>query len=168
MSRAEPREVLRPSLFERLTSAPDEGRQRGVDLRVGVRELRNEVRRDIERLLNTRTGMLDALVDLPEARASVLAYGLPDFTWATRGSADDTRRICGLIEDVLRRLEPRLDPKTIRVERGQAATIDGNDGRCVLGFRVSAILHVEPIREQVRFDTSIDFDRGQVDIVEVD
>lgn len=37
MSSGEPRDVLRPSLFERLVG--DESNRRGVDLRVGVREL---------------------------------------------------------------------------------------------------------------------------------
>jgi type VI secretion system protein ImpF len=166
MSDARPREVLRPSLLDRLTATPEAARSRGLDLRIGLRELRNEVRRDLERLLDTRTLILDDLVQFPQARASVLAYGLADFAPMTHASADDRRRICDMIADSLRRLEPRLDPKSIAVTVIARASEDGPPPSPRLDFRVSAILHVEPIREPVRFDTSFDLERGSVEVTE--
>jgi len=164
---AGPREVLRPSIIDRLTSTAAAARARGLDLRIGLRELRNEVRRDLERLLDTRNMVLDDLAPYPEARASVLGYGLPDISSLSQANPDDRRRMCDLIEDTLKRLEPRFDPRSIKVTPVARST-DGPPPRPRLDFRVSAVLHVEPIREAVLFDTSIDLDRGTVEVTETE
>lgn len=165
MSSGEPRDVLRPSLFERL--AGDESNRRGVDLRVGVRELRAEVRRDLERLLNCRAVNLGELAAYPEARASVLGYGLPDVTACSQSNADDVKRICGMIEDAVRRHEPRLDPKTIKVEQAPPLKdAQSVEARFNLRFKIAGMLHVEPIHEAVSFDTSLEFDTGSLAVEE--
>ncbi len=166
MSSGEPRDVLRPSLFERLVG--DDPGRRSVDLRVGVRELRAEVRRDLERLLNSRTVNLGDLTAYPEATASILGYGLPDLSACSQTNVEDAKRICGLIEDAVRRHEPRLDPKSVRVEQvAPAQGVDTIEGRFNLRFKIAAMLHVEPIHEAVRFDTSLEFDTGSLAIEEV-
>ena len=165
MSSGEPREVLRPSLFERL--AGDESSRRGVDLRVGVRELRAEVRRDLERLLNCRAVNLGELSAYPEARASVLCYGLPDVTACSQSNVDDVKRICGMIEEAVRLHEPRLDPKTIKVEQAPPLKdAESVEARFNLRFKIAGMLHVEPIHEAVSFDTSLEFDTGSMAVEE--
>lgn len=168
MSDSRPREVLRPSILDRLAMSREAGQARGLDLGVGLRELRNEVRRDLERLLDTRTLLLADLADYPEARASVLGYGLPDLTSMWQASPDDRRRLCERLEEVLRRLEPRLEPRSIKVTPINPPSSDGPPASPRLDFRVSAVLHVEPIREAVRFDTSIDLERGNVEVTETE
>ena len=166
MSDSRPREVLRPSILDRIAATPGAARARGVDLGVGLRELRNEVRRDLERLLDTRTMLLEDLAAYPEARASILGYGLPDLSSMSQSSNDDRRRLCEQIEDTLRCLEPRLEPKSIKVTPITRPASEGPPPSPRLDFRVSAVLHVEPIRESVRFDTSFDLERGSIEVTE--
>ena len=64
MPGSRPRDVLRHSVLDRLAQTGSGRRQ--SDLRIGVEELKQSVRRDIEWLLNSRRPLLD-LSDLPEA-----------------------------------------------------------------------------------------------------
>jgi len=148
--------VLRHSIIDRLTG----GARPGADIRIGVRDLVHAVRRDIEWLLNSRRLLDEELADLPEARRSILAYGIPDFTQFAASSEADRRSICDLIAEAVRTFEPRLDPRSIAVE----AVPDKGDGIFRMGFRISGVLHVEPIHEPVAFDTSIEMDSGAVQI----
>jgi len=156
MAERRAQDVLRHSVLDRLVSAPGAGGRRG-DLRISVEDLKLAVRRDIEWLLNTRRSSLPGLAGLPEAQASLLTYGMPDLTMFTRGEGD-RRRICELIEEALRAFEPRLLARSIRVE----ALADGGEPRSHLRFAIHAELHVDPIREPVTFDTSVEMVSGAV------
>ncbi|MBE0564831.1 MAG: type VI secretion system baseplate subunit TssE [Krumholzibacteria bacterium] len=150
-------DVLRHSLLDRL--AQQGGNRRG-DLRIGFDELLQAVRRDIEWLLNTkRIGSYD-LESLPETQESIINYGLPDFSHYSGSSPADCQRICGSIVQTLRRFEPRLAPHTIRVEHVPPAERIGTQSR----FRIHALLHVDPVKEPVVFDTEIEMDTGSVQV----
>ena len=64
-------------------------------------------------------------------------------------SAADAMRISKILEETIRRFEPRLLPRSIKVEGTPNSSVDD----FTLGFRISAVLNVDPIREQVSFDT---------------
>ena len=151
-----PREVLRHSVIDRLTAG---GGRRG-DLRISVAELRHAVRRDIEWLLNTRRTLLPGLEDLPEAKASHLAFGLPDLTQFAARSAADRQRLSDIIADILRKFEPRLMPDSLSVE----PLPRGENDQLRLHFVIRGILHVEPILEPITFDTSIEMASGAITI----
>lgn len=148
---------LRDSVLDRLTQ-PDTGR--GGDLRIGFRDLLQAVRRDIEWLLNTKRVQLFDLEHLPETASSIVNYGLPDFSHYTGSSLADCQQICGLITQTLRRFEPRLAPNSIRVEHVPGVERIGTQSR----FRIHALLHVDPVKEQVVFDTEIEMDTGSVQV----
>lgn len=156
MDRRAANDVLRHSVLDRLTQ---DGASRS-DLRIGFRELLQAVRRDIEWLLNTRCTHHYALEHLPETRDSIVNYGLPDFSHYSSSSPADCQRICGLMAQTLRRFEPRLAPNTIRVEYLQPAERVGPTAR----FRIHGLLHVDPVRESVVFDTEIEMDTGSVQV----
>ncbi len=156
MSDPRRRDVLRHSVLDRLAPTGSGGRRR--DLRIGVEELKQSVRRDIEWLLNSRRPLLD-LSDLPEARTSILAYGLPDLTLFS-GNPSDCQRICTLIEEALRTFEPRLQPRSIKVEHVTAP----GDTHVRLHFNIHALLHVDPVREPISFDTSVETASGAVEV----
>jgi len=157
MSDSRPGDILRHSVLDRL--APTGGGRRQRDLRIGVEELKQSVRRDIEWLLNSRRPLLD-LTDLPEARTSILAYGMPDLTFFSGNSAD-RQRICTLMEEALRTFEPRLQPRSIKVEH--ATTREDTHAR--LHFNIHALLHVDPVREPISFDTSVETASGAVQVM---
>jgi type VI secretion system protein ImpF len=145
-----PGEVLRHSVIDRILA--DGGGGRSVDLRIGVEELRRALRRDIEWLLNSKQPRLTALAERPESAASILNYGIPDITQFNGSSQADRAELCRLIAASLRSFEPRLLKDTIRVEFVAAGGAAGLD----LQFRISGVLHVEPIHEPIVFDTKVD------------
>lgn len=155
-------EVLRHTVIDRL--APAGGGAGAGDLRIGVEDLKQAVRRDIEWLLNTRR-LLDLKLDrFPEASASILNYGIPDFSQFSATSGEDCGQLCGLITEALRRFEPRLEPRSIQVEYVRRDELTGI--RTV--FRIRGILHVDPVRVPVSFDTHIEMDTGAIEIEATD
>jgi type VI secretion system protein ImpF len=150
-------DVLRHSVFDRLA---DTGGRAGGDLRIGVEDLKKAVLRDVERLLNCKSTMHPDVAELPELSTSILAYGLPDFSHFSGASGADRQRICDLITRALRTFEPRLEPRSIKVdfiERDDVVGLHNN-------FRIRALLHVDPVRESIRFDTTIEMDTGAVEV----
>lgn len=155
-------ERLRPPFWDRLTADPTA--VTSAALRVDARQLIAAVRRDIERLLNTRrTDLLD-LEHLPEAAASLLSYGLPDLAVYSGRSSRDRRTICELIVDLLKKFEPRLVPASIRVDYVDGGQAVGLPTASKAQFRIRAMLHVEPLRQPVTFDTSVDMETSEVKI----
>jgi type VI secretion system protein ImpF len=151
------REELRPSILDRLMSE-DTGVRSIRDVRVGIGDIRSSVMRDVEWLLNTRQYLDDVLDDRPEARSSILTYGLPDLSLYSPGRETDRDLICAAIRRALERFEPRFVKGSIRVEKVDAPT----DYRLTSQFRISATLYVDPVSEDVVFDTSVEFDTGSV------
>ncbi len=151
---------LRPPFWDRLTADP--AAVTSAALRVDARQLVAAVRRDIERLLNTRrTDLLD-LAHLPEAAASLLGFGLPDLSAFSGRSTRDRRAICDLIADLLRKYEPRLVPASIRVDYIDGGSIARLATAAEAHFRIRALLHVEPLRQPVTFDTAVDMETSEV------
>jgi type VI secretion system protein ImpF len=155
-------ERLRPPFWDRLTADPSAVTSSA--LRIDARQLVASVRRDIERLLNTRrTDLLD-LTPFPEAAASLMTYGLPDLSIYSGRSSRDRRTICELIVDLLKKFEPRLVPATIRVDYVDGGRAVGLSNASKAQFRIRAMLHVEPLRQPVTFDTSVDMETSEVKI----
>lgn len=175
MRSGQPRSVLRPSLLQRLIGEDDQARPT-EDLRIGLRELRREVLRDLEALLNTRVALHGSFDDHPEVRDSILAYGMPDVSTFSQSSENDMKHLTDSIADIVRRFEPRLDARSVRVERAtdEGAALagpQGTAGKEPIGnvrFRIHAVLHVEPLREHVTFDTRIEMETGAVHVAEAD
>ena len=161
-----PRSVLRPSLLKRLIGG-DAAKVRPMeDLRLSLRELRQEVMDDLEELLNTRATDTTAFEEYEAVSDSVLAYGLPDISTYSPSSENELAQLMQLIALTIRRFEPRLDPESIKVERVIRTNQVGNDEDELnhRSFRIDAVLHVEPIREAVSFSTRVDMDSGTVHI----
>jgi len=158
MARDSNRDILRPSVLDRLIEGP--GQSRSFE-GMSVADLRKAVASDLERLLNTRVwwpwGNLEELV---EARESILTYGMPELSSYSWTSAKDARTIGALVERAVRRFEPRLVPNSIKCEVKASESVDDFS----LRIRIEAILHVEPITEPVTFDASVDFDGGGLHI----
>ncbi len=153
-------DVLRASILDRLIAGESGAGARGVYEYIGVRELRDSIARDLEWLLNTKHTQSMDLDRFPEAKNSILTYGVPDFSTYSWRSAADARAIARILEETIRRFEPRLLPRSIKVEVLPASNVD----QFTIGFRISAILNVDPIREAVDFDTAIDFESTAVHV----
>ena len=163
---AEQRKSLRRVLEKERRRAELE--ERGVVVSPAV--LREAVRRDIEALFNTErfeaTPLLTdaeaaalpddppALADFPEARRSVINYGVPSF--AGRSSRDfDREALAREIAGILAVFEPRLKPGATKVT---VATADKAAG---LRIEIDALLIMAPAPERLRLRTMIDLDNGR-------
>ena len=150
-------DVLRHSVLDRLSQTRA---GHGGDIRIGFHDLLRAVRRDIEWLLNSKRVLVDDLAEFPEAGVSILNYGLPDFSHYSGSSNSDCQQICNLITETLQRFEPRLAPRSIRVEH----VVEKEKTSTQTRFRIHGLLHVDPVSEAVVFDTKIEMDSGSVQI----
>lgn len=159
MAKAPPEEVVRPSLLDRLVGEVPKNVP-GARLEVGVRELKRSVARDLEWLLNTRVWYPGSLEDWHELSRSVVNYGIPDFSGFSWTSQGDAEKICRALEIAIRRFEPRLAPRSVRVSLQPRSDL----AEFRLHFRIDGILHVEPVTEPVSFDTSVEIDTGAMHV----
>jgi type VI secretion system protein ImpF len=130
-------------LFDETSSSPSHDHLlRGLTLD----QMKDSVARDVEALLNTRLALSDdQLSPFPNARHSVLSFGMSDFVGRSLERADDRRSICELIERAIALHEPRL--------RDVVVTLAGPSTRLhALSFSVTALLVLDPATEPISFD----------------
>lgn len=142
---------LRPSVLDRLIAPTGSARLSSLET-IGLRDLYESVARDLDWLLNTKRWLPDPLENFPEADESILTYGLPDLSIYSWRNHADAVSICRLLEETIRRFEPRLRARTVQVRPLPGGDVD--DFR--LRFRIDAMLVVDPIRAPVSFDTEVD------------
>ena len=96
-----------PGVLDRLM---DERREAGAGAsRLTIEQIKDLVARDLEALLNTRVALEPGIFDeFPQARASILNYGLADFAAFCLTSAEDRAAICASIKTAIETHEPRL------------------------------------------------------------
>ncbi|HAV35498.1 MAG TPA: type VI secretion system baseplate subunit TssE [Massilia sp.] len=96
-----------PGVLDRLM---DERREAGAaNPRLTIEQIKDLVARDLEALLNNRVALAPGVFDeFPQARASILNYGLADFAAFCLTSAEDRAAICASIKTAIETHEPRL------------------------------------------------------------
>jgi type VI secretion system protein ImpF len=150
---------LIPSLLDRLLDDDPAATRETAKARTQIlRDLRQSLRRDLENLLNTRWRCRGWPESLDQLDLSVLNYGLPDITGADLRSAPGRERFRRIVEQVIRRFEPRLQSVKVKVLEN-ASPMDR-----VLRFRIDAVMHAEPSPEPIGFDSSLEPTTGSVEI----
>jgi type VI secretion system protein ImpF len=119
----------------------------------GRAELRESIRRELGRLLNTRCAARN------DRNGSVIDYGIPDFSWMSAASADDRLLLADTIARKVAMFEPRLREVRVKIEP------DAADPRGVTGT-IEAKLMLESIRESVSFPLAIRNKSGEILIAE--
>ena len=150
-----------PSLLDRLL---DDDPSSGVDppkfAAQGLRELRQQVRRDLENLLNTRQRCRSFPSDLTELDHSLVNYGIPDVTGSKLGTErarDEFRRT---VEEMIPKFDARFRSVRVKVLEN-ADKLDRT-----LHFRIDATLSA-PISETLVFDTSLEPSSGTFEVKKV-
>jgi type VI secretion system protein ImpF len=124
-----------------------------------VSELRNAVRRDLDRLLNTRRIADPAGDAFVEVRKSVYHYGLPDITSVSGDSDSARRRLVRQVEEAIELFEPRLtNVRVMTMETPARAE------RRQIRFHIEALLRVDPDPERVAFDTVLETASGRISV----
>lgn len=130
-----------PGLLDRLMA----DRGQGGASRLTVEQLKDSVARDLEALLNTRLAIPDtAFAEYPEARRSIVNYGLADFAGHCLSSAEDREAVCASLKSAIEIHEPRLTEVSAALELES-----GSVNR--LHFVISARLLPHPSAEPVNF-----------------
>ena len=142
---------LVPSVLDRLLDDdPQNSREAPKSRNQVLRELKQSVSRDLENLLNTRWRCTHGPSDLEDVEASLVHYGIPDFAGANMGSVDSREQLRRIVEQVIRKFEPRF--KRVRVHLvGNADETDRT-----LRLRIDALLYAEPAPEPVVFDSQLE------------
>ena len=131
---------FRSTLFDRLL--PENDVLKGLSLQ----ELRQSVAHDLEDLLNSRMAKLDHLIgDYPQAKQSIIQFGIIDFVGLSTANPLDLDKICQSIEQSLSAHEPRL--RQVKVEM----LLDGHN-MGALCLPIQAYLNIHPLYEPVVFD----------------
>jgi type VI secretion system protein ImpF len=155
VAKVEPTDPLLPSLLDRLIDEdPGARHEQPKSLAQQLRHLKQSVRRDLENLLNTRWRAIGWAPELGELEASIVNYGIPDFTGANLGSAGSRDDFIRIIQETIRRCEPRL--KRVKVE-----LVDNTEREDrTMRFRIDAMLQADPDPEQVVYDSALEPSSG--------
>ncbi|MEP6592347.1 MAG: type VI secretion system baseplate subunit TssE [Acidobacteriota bacterium] len=166
---ADPRSAadqLQPALLDRLTDEePDKKLEARVQRVISKRQMREAVLRDLAWLFNCTR--LDANMDpatLPNARRSVINFGLPALSGETATSIDVSDLERGVRQAVLD-FEPRILAGTLRVRALEVGQFENHN---VIGIEISGQLWAQPVPIDLLVRTEIDLETGKVEIAEVD
>ena len=144
-------------LFDRLADENPEAKKERVSYRVYDRDgLRTSVQRELMRLLNTRRAQSDVL---DPARATVLDYGISDFSAFSAASPSDRQTLSRLLTTAIAAFEPRL--LNARVELSATES----DQRSVDGV-ITGQLRIGEELEPVAFPVLLRRESGSVEILE--
>jgi len=155
------RTLITPSVFDRLLDdQPREQQDYQSLFAFDLAKLKQAVARDMEALLNSRNVDLDqALERFPQARNSMLDFGITDLSSLSLLDPGDRAYLRDKIRITVERHEPRLG--RIRV------SLDAPSGtERMLRFRVDAILKILPTRPPVSFDATLQLSSNSCQIRE--
>ncbi len=158
MGKEEPRPIkgARALLFDRLTDHDPYVSTEAVPLRVFTRdEVRQSVRRELGRLLNTRCPV--PAHELQGRERTVLEYGLPDFTSLSPQSSTDRKKLAASLSRTIAFFEPRLRNVSITVEE-----VVGR--KTAVRVRLDAALVIDTVMEPVSFPLLIQIQQGQAEV----
>ncbi len=109
---------------------------------------RDFLARDLEALLNTRSGLAELYEVGSFIRSSIVGFGVPDFSNKPLENPLSSSDICRCIEDAIRFFEPRL--------KGVSVSFSGDGGVGQrLHFVIKAVLVLNTVQESVNFDALI-------------
>jgi len=148
-----------PSMLDRLL---DDDPQKSVEApknnAQSLREIKAAVRRDLENLLNTRARCLSWPPTLEELPASLVNYGLPDFTNTYARAIEDPDMFVKVVKFAIEQFEPRL--RDVRVELVQSNVATDR----ALRFKIDATLYVEPVEDKVFYNSSLEPVSGNFEV----
>jgi len=153
MAQPKPIAGARALLFDRLVDVADHDEQ---PLRIlNENQLKASVRRELERLLNTRCSI--SLHQIGEEERSVINYGIPDFSSLSPHNADDHALIASIVGQTIQAFEPRL--RQVRVEVGPVFSAES-----ALWLNINAELVVGLYSEPVSFPVTLNNKSGSAQL----
>jgi type VI secretion system protein ImpF len=154
------KERLQPSLLDRLTDyAPGEKNESREQRVMSLRQLRQNVLRDLSWLLNTTAlEALENLSSVPFVSHSVLNYGIPALSGSNFSSIDPvslTRKMKQAIID----FEPRILASSLTIEIFTAGEQMSHKS---LSFKIEGDLWAQPLPVHLFIRSDLDLETGEV------
>lgn len=157
-------EKLQPSLLDRLTDLhPDRKKESASQQVLSQNQYKDAVIRDLGWLLNSVS--MDSVFDLsgfPEAKLSVLNFGLPDISGHTASSIDTT-----ILEKALKRViyefEPRIIPNSLKIKVHSQPDLMSHNS---LVFEIEGVVFGQPMPFQVMLRSELDLECGEFRVTE--
>ena len=162
-------ERLQPSLLDRLTDhQPGAAQEALADRVLNKKQLREAVLRDLAWLFNTTMQEPPIITpdverqrmwaEAPEARDSVLNFGIPSLSGITV-SYLEFPRLEQAIRQAIVRFEPRIDPKTleVRISNDLATGLKPTSLRLV----IKGQMWNQPVPLELLLSADVDVDTGQ-------
>jgi type VI secretion system protein ImpF len=157
-------EKLQPSLLDRLTDLhPDRKKESASQQVLSQIQYKDAVIRDLGWLLNSVS--MDSVFDLsgfPEAKLSVLNFGLPDISGHTASSIETT-----VLEKALKRViyefEPRIIPNSLKIKVHSQPDLMSHNS---LVFEIEGVVFGQPMPFQVVLRSELDLECGEFKVTE--
>ncbi|ARU58819.1 type VI secretion system gp25-like protein [Oleiphilus messinensis] len=143
--------LIRASVLDRLIdNEPEKKAELETTKHQLMNQIRENVRRDLENLLNTRFRSVSPPDECRELDKSLVNYGLPDLNVINFLNNAGADQFCQLVEENIKRFEPRF--KTVRV------VLHDDERRMdrTLRFRIEAVMYADPAPEEIVFDSSLE------------
>ena len=149
-------ETRRTSVLDRLLNSDSSA---GFSTYHQQNEMIQNVRRDLQDLLNTRRAPTVEYVDeYAVLNSSVLNYGIEDFSSFNPESESDRNKLKLSLENLISTYEPRLKEVQIKLLKNT----DDLDFR--IRFHIDAILNVENVVMPVQFDSIMESSPPRINI----
>jgi type VI secretion system protein ImpF len=150
--------IVTPSVLDRLIDREPKNRSEAMPTPAqSLRAMKAALRRDLEWLMNTRRVIDEPPETCTELRRSVYHYGLPDISSMSIFSTNDQNQLLKGMESALAFFEPRLTRVKVILRPTAGA------GRMV-HFVIEGLLRVDPVPEQIVFDTVLELSSGSYQI----
>jgi type VI secretion system protein ImpF len=141
--------LIVPLLDRLLDDNPDQPQERERAQHLLIHQLKESVRRDIEAVFNSRQCCIAPPEQLTESQNALHNYGLPDAATMNLGSQKARQEFCRLVEDTIKRFEPRIRSVKVTTKSG----FDPEDPS--IRFRVEATLYALSADELIVFDSAL-------------
>ncbi|MCH7571500.1 MAG: type VI secretion system baseplate subunit TssE [Planctomycetes bacterium] len=160
-----PRDLLQPSLLDRLTDDEPQKQMESRDKRVlSMRQLKEAVLRDLAWLLNTANFDNEGKFEkYPFVADSVINFGTRGLSGITASSVT-SKEVESTVRNAILRFEPRIIPNTLQV---QAVVSVEESSHNAISFVISGDLWASPLPEQLYLQTKLDIETGHTEISEV-
>jgi type VI secretion system protein ImpF len=112
-------------------------------------DIKENIRRDLENLLNTRLHLPAKVKDLKDVQYSVINYGLPDFSMVPLSAEEGQAMLREHIQSAVHFFEPRL--RRVNVELANI----GESYERTMYLKISAVLMIEPDPVPLLFDSRV-------------
>ncbi len=142
-------EAPRPTLLQRLRDGNPGSEREDQPAFLEPAELEESVRRDLERLLNTRQRGVLIRDENGNVIRSLWNYGVPDISTISFATPGDRRRVCQQLEKAIRLFEPRFSEVFVELPEPFEPTSRS------IRFQIDAVLRSE-LAGALRFQSTLE------------